>query len=518
MSRLDDIRAEMQRRLELRRQIEQSPESIASALDHYKGRLVEWVQDWCWTYDPRNREQDAPVYVPFDLADRQREYLDWRRRIRNEGKHGQTPKSRGVGASYLACAHHLHCWLFEDGYSGTLVAQKEDQVDRRDDPDSLFQKLRIMIDYLPWWQVPDGWSGLRGEHDNHRRIINPENNSTIVGNIGKNPGRGGRSSMADIDEAAHCENLTEIRRAMNDNAACTFEISTYNGMGESFYTKTHSGSTFVESFKITWRDIPFYDDEWYAKKKEQFADDPVGFAQEVECDPASSQERTVCPAEWVKVAMSWEPGDEAPGGPKKAALDVAGGGANLNVLAVRKGIEVTGLHASEEASTTQTAWWAHGLCEDRGIGALIYDAVGIGAGVGDTLEASGRSALDVTDFLAGGSPSDDVWPNGRSSKERFVDARSELWWKVRDRLRKTYERLKGGKGHPVEECIVLPDSPELREQLPQPTYDHTSGGKISVESKENMQDRGIASPDHADAAVMTEVDVRSSIPMGTVYY
>jgi len=506
------IAEEVNRRISLRQSIvEGGVDSKVAALLGYQEDLVGWVQDWCWTYDPRNKEHGLAVYVPFDLADKQADYLRWRQHIRSAGKHGQTPKSRGVGASYLACAHHLHCWLFEDGFSGTLMSQKEEDVDQRDDPDSLFQKLRIMIDYLPGWMLPGGWSGLRGEHDNHRRLINPENGSTIVGTIGRNPGRGGRSSMADIDEAAHVDNLVEARRAMNDNAACVFEISTYSGMGEPFYKKTHGESEYVESFQMTWEDIPFYDEEWYAKKKQQFADDPVGFAQEVECDPSSSQERTVCPSKWVRAAVDWTPpkpdDDEDTSPIGKAGLDVAGRGRNLSVLALRGGVSVVRIHESSESSTTQTAWWAHDICADHGLDGLVYDAVGIGSGVGDTLEASPQSSLPLEAFLAGGTPTGDVWPNKKTSKQRFTNIKSEMWWKLRDRLRKTYERHVEGKAHPVEECISLPDHGDLISQLPQPTYDHTSKGKISVESKESLQSRGIASPDHADAVVMTEVDV-----------
>jgi hypothetical protein len=68
--------------------------------------------------------------------------------------------------------------------------------------------------------------------------------------------------------------------------------------------------------------------------------------------------------------------------------------------------------------------------------------------------------------------------------------RDELWWKAR-------EWFKGND-------VVLPDGcDDLIIELASPRYSHTSSGKLVVESKDDMKERGISSPDLADAFNLT---------------
>jgi len=76
-------------------------------------------------------------------------------------------------------------------------------------------------------------------------------------------------------------------------------------------------------------------------------------------------------------------------------------------------------------------------------------------------------------------------------KERFVNARAEAYWTLR-------ERFEQGR-------IILPDSPytdRLTGELTGLQYKITSSGKIQIVSKEEMRRKGMASPDLADALAM----------------
>lgn len=478
-----------------------------SALEHYADELIEWASDWAWTYDPRNQNRDLPVYLPFHLAPRQREMLEWRQDVREREENGSIPKSRGTGASYLACTHHTHCWLFEDGFSGKLLGEKEEQVDKRGDPDSLFQKVRIELEFLPDWQWPDGFN--EAEHDNHRRLINPQTGATIVGNIGQNPGRGGRGSMADIDEAAYIENLVEARRAMYNNCTTVFEISTFNGTGEPFYRRIQQVDD-DKVFWITWQDIPFYDDDWYDKKRKEYeeAGDLAGLAQEVDADPEASVDNTVCPPEWVNAAIAWEPPEEAANGERRGSLDVAGSGSNENVYAERKGAIVEAVQTIDETNTTKTAREVRGLGNKRDIARLHYDDIGVGSGVGDSLVTlPTEPQFKVHPFVASDKPTDKEWPTGQTSADRFKNLRAECWWEMRLALKRTHEVVEGDADHDPATCLSLPDETpddaELTSQMKQPRWEKDTSGRIQIESKQDMQSRGVPSPDHADALMQT---------------
>lgn len=528
--RLEHIDAEIDRRIDLVSKIESGgADGIATAMAYYGDHPIAWMSDFLWGYDPRNKdliahkgtedEQALPVYVPMVLCEVQRELVEWMIWIRREHKHGYVPKSRGVGLSYYACALETYWWLFEDAFSGTLLANKEELVDNRSDPDSLFQKCRIILEFVPAWMLPPQFSiGVTSEHDNHRRLINPENASTLVGKIGKSPGRGGRGNFTFVDEAAHIDDLTSVRRAIRDNSDCTIEGSTYQGTGEPFYRSSSKGGPYV--FKITWEDIPWYDEEWFERAKAKYDDDPAGFAQEILADPTASVPDLVIPAEWVRSTIQFEgwyrrnrKKNPRMLGTKIAGLDIAGYGSNLTVLLMRSGAVVESILDTTEGNVAINAYWAHDEGARYGLERIAYDDVGMGQGIGDTWGASAkdRPRFAVLPFQAGGQPTDFKWPNGLTSRERFANLRSEMWWHIRERCRKSYETRNGIRAWPPSECLSLPlESQKLAEQLSQPK-EIRDKRRIMVESKKDMRDRGIPSPDFADALIMSEYCLRADV-------
>lgn len=112
---------------------------------------------------------------------------------------------------------------------------------------------------------------------------------------------------------------------------------------------------------------------------------------------------------------------------------------------------------------------------------IIVDSIGIGAGVLDRLYELG---LPVRGVNVGETP---------SGKDRFTRLRDELWWRAR-------EWFEGRD-------VTIPEDDELIAQLTDVRYRFGSNGKIQIERKEEMMDRGVASPDIADAFVLTMAGV-----------
>jgi hypothetical protein len=108
---------------------------------------------------------------------------------------------------------------------------------------------------------------------------------------------------------------------------------------------------------------------------------------------------------------------------------------------------------------------------------ILVDSVGMGAGVVDRLREQG---LPVRGINVGETA---------SSKERFVNLRAELYWKAREWFESKETAIK--------------EDERLIGQLSSVRYTYTSAGKIGLETKEKMMDRGVHSPDESDSFVLT---------------
>ena len=470
--------------------MEQQPELRPMELALCRRDAAHWVNAWCWTYDPRLA---APV-VPFDLFPKQQAFLTWlaEREARQEG--GLVEKSRDMGVTYLCCAFALHRWLFRPGCSVGFGSRKLELVDRLGDPDSIFEKVRFLLYRLPEWMTPDGFDPH--EHDNHARLINPETGATVTGEGGDEIGRGGRKSAYFIDEAAFLERPESVDRALSQTTNVRIDVSTPNGQGNPFFTKRHSGKTPV--FTFHWRDDPRKGEAWYAEQKRRC--DPATLAQEVDIDYAASLEGVCIPAAWVRAAV----GLALPAGQQTVAgLDVGGEGSAKSVLIARAGPVVRPPVAWGRCNTTETAWRARDAAARLGASVVCYDAGGVGAGVkGPWDTAETPLPFEALAVLFGESPSNDAWPDGQTSREKFLNLRAEMWWKLRERFERAYEFREKGTRHPPETMISLPDCPELIAELSLPLAERTETGKIKLESKDRMRARGVKSPDYADALAL----------------
>lgn len=106
--------------------------------------------------------------------------------------------------------------------------------------------------------------------------------------------------------------------------------------------------------------------------------------------------------------------------------------------------------------------------------ATFIDA-GRGEGVIDRLRQMGHSVIEVN---FGGKPIND----------HYVNKRAEMWDMMAQWLKS------GG---------TLPNHPELKSDLCVPTYDFDAAGRLRLESKDAIKERGLRSPDIADALALT---------------
>ena len=469
---------------------------MAEELDRCSRDICHWVNNWCWTYDPRTGFSTGVTTLPFDLFPRQEEFLCWLNERERAPEDGLVEKSRDMGVTWLCCAYMLHSWLFRQGFMGGFGSRKLDLVDKIGSPDCIFEKLRFLLRSLPEWMRPRGFN--RNRDDCYTKLINPDNGSTIIGEGGDGIGRGGRATIYMMDEAAFLEHPELAESSLAGNTDCRIDISTPNGMGNVFYEKRHGGR--VKVFTFHWRQDPRKDDAWYARQKARLL--PRVLAQEVDLDYGASVEGITIPSAWVRAAVDLKllPDGELFQQKTVVGMDVGGEGSDLTVLLPRSG-PVVGMPLSwSGCNTVETSHRAIKAASDMGAVKVNYDVCGIGAGikgVWDTLEFPlGFESYPVN---SGDSASDRLWPDGRRSKVMFINLRAELWWLLRCRFERTYEYVVKGEKHDPEDMISIPNHPQLISEISMPLYDYTNKGRIQIESKRDMRRRGVKSPDFADA-------------------
>lgn len=452
---------------------------------------VLFINDWVWTYDPRK----TPSFLPFDMFPRQEEFIRWLEELEALSEHGLAEKSRDVGFTWLCAAFAVHRWRFIEGAKVTFGSRKEMLVDQKGNPDSIFEKIRFIVDNLPLGMLPPGFNWK--QHDNFCRLINPDNGNTITGEAGDNMGRGGRSRIYFKDEAAFIERPEKVEAAVSNNADVVVDISTANGTANVFYRKRMSGN--IKVFTFHWRDDPRKDDAWYQKMVSTL--DPLIVAQEIDIDYSASVDGIVIPR------ASVESGTQralyaAERGALSIGVDVARFGSDTSAVVVREGrniLRVDEWRGHDIAETTGRVIRLAGELErqiddrQRALGERLYlfvDTTGLGAGVADNLRAHinehGKPWV-VIDIDAGSRASE--------MEPKVSRKRDELWWKTR----LYFQDAEPAFSKDIDPKLLT----KLVGELTAPTYRYSNDGSLRVESKDDMKKRGIPSPNLADALVMT---------------
>jgi hypothetical protein len=229
---------------------------------------------------------------------------------------------------------------------------------------------------------------------------------------------------------------------------------------------------------------------WAEQRKRQWGEKSAVYLNRVEGKFAASDEDSVIPLAWVEAAVErWKDLQVAEGLEqgwlKTVGADVARSGADKTVLALRYGGTISELRRYSEQGTMETTGQVAGLLrtDPNGRVRAVVDVIGIGAGVVDRLREQG---FDTIAFNA----SERTDRIDKSGELGFVNCRSAAWWHLRELLDPD-----SGKE------IALPDEDTLIGDLTAPTWRVMSGGKIQVESKEDIKKRLGRSTDDGDAVI-----------------
>lgn len=173
--------------------------------------------------------------------------------------------------------------------------------------------------------------------------------------------------------------------------------------------------------------------------------------------------------------------------PKVLSLDVARKGANQSVAGVLQGRKFRIANKWRDLRTDQLVDRFIEVIDKENPDAIVVDGDGIGATVCDLLRRKGydkntQGKVILIEFHGASPP---------HNPQMYYNRRAEVWGEAKNWL------SNGGE---------IPDDRELAADLVGPEYFFTDKGGFSViqlESKEDMEGRGIASPDNGDCLAMS---------------
>ena len=473
-------------------EVETSPEFLAIANIYYEKNPVAFIEHLVITYDPKR----SLGITPFVLFPKQQEFIVWLTERIDKKESGLVEKCREVGMSWMAIAWSVWAWRYRKNTQIGFGSMKEALVDKIGETNSIFGKIRMVIERMPERFLPLGFSLKK--HSPFLSLQNPENMNAITGEGGDNIGRGGRSTVYFKDESAFYTRPELIEASLSQNTDVQIDISTPNGVGNPFHKKRFSGKIPVFTFK--WTDDPRKDQEWYDDQIYKFGSTLV--AQEIDIDYESSLSNIVIPGKWVKCAVELKL-DIDRSKDKYAGFDVAGGGADKNAYVVRQDSTAYKTSQWDDEDSVSATHEAVGKGLEDDIDILNLDPIGVGDGAVGTLRQK-PPPFSWEGIDSRHSPSEEEFESqGKTCQELFINRRAELFWRIRRRFEKTFEYVTKGVEHPHNEMISIPDDPQLILELSTPLYFRRDDGKIKIESKEDMRKRGVASPNVADALVIS---------------
>jgi hypothetical protein len=246
-----------------------------------------------------------------------------------------------------------------------------------------------------------------------------------------------------------------------------------------FYDTFHKLAERWKTFHVSCEDTPRVSNEYIEECRLRYGEESNTYRVRVLGKFPRGDDDTVIPQELIVAAISRDV-EPTKFGPTVWGVDVARFGADSSALCKRKGNAITEPIRLWRNLDTMQLTGAIKAEYDSAMekpAEIFVDAIGLGAGVADRLRELELPsyAINVSESPAMGN--------------HYLNLRAELWYKAKNWL----------EGRDVR----LPGDDRLKAELATVRYNFTSSGRIKIESKADLKKRGIASPDSADAFVLT---------------
>ena len=205
-----DMQEELLRRVELLDKAEKNRELQKVEVELCKRDIMHFFKNYLYTDKNSNLYwPEYPDVIPFIPYPYQEECIKEVWDSIEKWEPVFIEKSRQMGFSWLIMAIFVYGFLFHN-HKYLVLSQKQDDVDKKGDMKSLFEKARFMLKNLPDWMLPVGWKG-NDTYNKYMSISRPDGTGSITGeSANPNASRWGTYKAIFPDEFAFQSNATTI--------------------------------------------------------------------------------------------------------------------------------------------------------------------------------------------------------------------------------------------------------------------------------------------------------------------
>ena len=291
------IRANMEERYNLLYKARINTKLQALIKEKCKRDIIYFFNYFVYTEKNNNFfERDGITNSPFLPFEYQQEFLQDAHFCIENRTNIFIEKSRQMGITWMLTWLTLYEWLFHNRKS-LIVSRTADEVDKKGDINSFFERLRYMIRMLPQWLLPNWFSKNDGtDYNKYMLVTNPENNASIAWeSASSNAWRWWTYDFAFLDEMAFMPDWEAINRSISSASPCRIYNSTPNWEWNEYFRMRELAMKEIELiwnwkltqdkarfhfFRLHWSEHPFYDQEWY--ERECRSSTPERIAQELD--------------------------------------------------------------------------------------------------------------------------------------------------------------------------------------------------------------------------------------------
>lgn len=457
--------------------------------------IFSWINLFVYTYNPRIEDSKIP-FITYEFQDDLIATLC--SQIDNQ-EDILIDKSRDMGVSWCVITVFTWYWLYGgQGMDFLCGSRKEQYVDKIGDMATLLQKVRFILNNLPYWLKPKGFN--RDQHASYMKIINPETGSLISGEAtNENFSRGGRQRGILFDEFAFWEVDAPAWRSSADTTNCRIAVSTPYGFNNHFAKLKHSDN--VKNLSLHWtlhpdkaKDAyntttkePLTPDQAFEEwKKTQKVSSPwyenelirrqdaIEIAQELDISYEGSQEGVLF--EWDEMHKATNINMPLSKDRNVIVFDPSGGGDDEAVIYASNNGAIAERKIFGETNATEISAEVVRMAYKHKAQVICGDAIG-------------NDVLELVKILLGRNENRIKLLSFKSSEKaenthKFFNKRAEAYWDASD-------QMKAGN-------LQVDDDYVLKKQLSATKYEKKNG-RIILIRKEDIRKVCGSSPDRADA-------------------